>query len=83
MVHFCVTISEKLLTGADVRIPMFVNYLLNILVFFGTILVTFCSFGGHLGLQRGSPLRHFGIPLAPLGPLGAHWALTTLLVGAC
>ena len=34
MVHLCVIISEKLLTGADVRIPIFVNYLFNILVLF-------------------------------------------------
>ena len=29
---------------------------------------------GHLGLPRGSPGRHFGVPGAPLGRLGAIWA---------
>ena len=28
---------------------------------------------GHLGLPRGSPWRHFGFPLAPLGRCGTIW----------
>ena len=47
---------------------------------FGT---SFCSLGrlcasfweplGRLGLPRGPPWRHFGLPLAPLGLRGAIW----------
>ena len=39
----------------------------------GASLASFWNFLGHLGLPRGSPWRHFGSPLAPLGLRGAIW----------
>ena len=66
MVHVCVIISEKLLTGADVRIPMFVNYLFNILVFFW--------------YYFGNVLFIWGAPCAPKGPSCVSlWRLGQLL----
>ena len=35
--------------------------------FLGRLWASFCDPLGRLGLPRGSPLRHFGVPLAPLG----------------
>ena len=43
---------------------------------FGLLGVTWASFCdplGRLGFPRGSPWRHFGLPLAPLGLRGAIW----------
>ena len=39
---------------------------------FGTILATFCSFGGRLVLPRDPPVCHFGVLVSSFG---IHWAL--------
>ena len=71
----CVIISEKLLTGADVRIPIFVNYLFNILVFF------WYYFGNVLFIW-GAPWAPEGLSFAslrnPFGSLGLTWASLAL-----
>ena len=42
-------------------------------VFLGRLWASFWDPLGRLGLPRGSPWRHFGLPLAPLGLRGAIW----------